>query len=407
MNIVYIHQYFVTPREGGAVRSYHLAKGLVEEGAQVDLITTHNQARYDIQLIDGIRVHYLPVGYRNEFSFYRRLRAFLAFVRQAKRLLKRLNRPDLLYITSTPLTTGLIGLWAKRRLAVPYFFEVRDLWPEAPIQLGLIKNLLLKSFVYRMERRIYEEAMHLVALSPGIRDAIVRTCPGKPVSCIPNFADTVFFQPPDDRLSKHSGSYSLQEPLTISYVGAIGAVNGLGAFLDLANEAQKAGKNWRFVLMGKGGSLLRLKEMASSRSLANVVFRPFGNKREVRDQLAKSDFAYLSFLPLPVLESSSPNKFFDALAMGVPVIINFKGWIADLVKKHDIGVLQGHSLNRTLQKIESFHRESAKWNGASNRARRLAEKQFTKEKAVSSLCKLLLQTDSSEKGANAAYNRIA
>ncbi|MCC5938456.1 MAG: glycosyltransferase family 4 protein [Lunatimonas sp.] len=407
MNIVYVHQYFLTPRQGGAVRSYHLAKGLVDAGAQVDVITAHNQAHYDIQWVDGIRVHYLPVSYKNEYSFIKRVIAFLTFVRQSKRLLQKLARPDLLYITSTPLTTGLIGIWAKRRLAVPFFFEVRDLWPEAPIQMGIVNHPILKSLLYRMERRIYQEAIHLVALSPGIREALVRACPGKAVSYIPNFVDTSFFQTSERSLTDHSDGSLPRKPLTISYVGAIGRVNGLSAFLDLAEEVLKAGKHWRFVLMGKGASLPHLYEVVRAKGLTNVEFRPFGNKRAVREQLARSDFAYLSFLPLPVLESSSPNKFFDALAMGVPIVVNFKGWIADLVQQHEIGVLQGNPLWRTVQQIEALYQHPTEWKSASQQARELAERQFSKEKAVSVLCSLLLQANSPGKMASGAYNRIA
>lgn len=143
MRIIYIHQYFVTPEEGGAVRSYHLAKGMVDAGMDVELITTHPNSQYLQKEIEGIKVHYLPIPYDNNFGFLRRLRAFYAFVHQAKRLIKKLALPDLLYITSTPLTTGLIGLWAKRKLQLPFIFEVRDLWPEAPVQVGVIRNSLL------------------------------------------------------------------------------------------------------------------------------------------------------------------------------------------------------------------------------------------------------------------------
>ena len=119
MKIIYLHQYFRKPAQGGAVRSYHLAKGLVEAGIEVELITAHSGKTYDQRWIDGIKVHYLPVDYDQKFGFVRRILAFLRFVSLSKNLLKKLSRPDLLYITSTPLTTGLIGLWAKKRLALP------------------------------------------------------------------------------------------------------------------------------------------------------------------------------------------------------------------------------------------------------------------------------------------------
>jgi hypothetical protein len=133
MKVIYIHQYFRTPEQGGAVRSYHLAKGLLESGIELEMITAHSGKDYDQRWIEGIKVHYLPVDYDQKFGFLRRVWSFFQFVRLSKKLLKKLSRPDLLYITSTPLTTGWIGLWAKKHLALPYIFEVRDLWPEAPI----------------------------------------------------------------------------------------------------------------------------------------------------------------------------------------------------------------------------------------------------------------------------------
>ncbi|WP_332911049.1 glycosyltransferase [Algoriphagus boritolerans] len=122
MKVIYIHQYFRTPDQGGAVRSYHLAKGLVNAGIDVEMITAHNFPDYDQRWIDGIRVHYLPVKYDQKYGFLKRIRAFWKFVLKARRLIKKLPRPDLLYITSTPLTTGLIGLWAKKTVGFTLYF---------------------------------------------------------------------------------------------------------------------------------------------------------------------------------------------------------------------------------------------------------------------------------------------
>ncbi|MFT5773862.1 MAG: hypothetical protein ACI9ZX_003273, partial [Algoriphagus sp.] len=94
MRIIYIHQYFKTPEEGGAIRSYHLAKGLVQAGHNVELITTGNNPTYDQRWIEGIKVHYLPVEYDQKFSYLKRIWAFLDFVKKSKLLLKKLKRAD-------------------------------------------------------------------------------------------------------------------------------------------------------------------------------------------------------------------------------------------------------------------------------------------------------------------------
>ena len=139
MRILYIHQYFKTPEEGGSIRSYYLAKGLVDAGHEVTMVTAHN-GPYEVKKIDGVAVHYLPVPYDNSFGFAQRLWSFWSFVKLAKKEAKSLPKQDLAYVMTTPLTTGFIATYLKKELNLSYYFEVGDLWPEAPIQMGVIKN---------------------------------------------------------------------------------------------------------------------------------------------------------------------------------------------------------------------------------------------------------------------------
>lgn len=389
MKIIYIHQYFLTPEEGGAIRSYHLAKGMVDTGIEVEMITSHNDPTYDTRLVDGIKVHYLPISYDNNFGFLRRIYSFLGFVRAAKRLIKKLPRPDYLYITSTPLTTGIIGRWAKKKLALPYFFEVRDLWPEAPIQMGVIRNWMVKKFLYRLERQIYQDAFHLVALSPGIGESIERTCPNRSVTIIPNFSDPDFFDPSIVSEKMHIDPIE-SDQITITYAGAIGPVNGLGAFLDLAKKAKDKGLNWKFILMGKGVEVPGILREKQRMGLDNLYVRSFGNKYEVRELLATSDFIYLSFLPHPVLTTSSPNKFFDAIAMGKPIILNFKGWIHEHVVQSDIGIYHEEgNTDIVIEYINKVYRNAALKQAIQQRSRALACSRFSKKQALKTLLGIL------------------
>ena len=385
MRVVYIHQYFRTPEQGGAVRSYHLAKGLVQAGIAVDMITAHDGDSYDQRWIDGIRVHYLPVAYDQSFGFLERIWAFWSFVAKSKKLLRKLPRPDLLYITSTPLTTGWIGLWAKKKMALPYIFEVRDLWPEAPIQVGAIRNPLLKKWLYALERKIYDQALGLVALSPGIASHLQKTSPDRSVALIANFSDLETFFP-KERNQKLAAQLGLSAGLTIAYTGALGQVNAVEELLDLAKMAQGCGKNWNFLIMGAGSHEKTLKFLASEKQLRNVHFIPFGAKEKVNEVLSVADFAWVSFAHLPVLKTNSPNKFFDALAAGKAILVNHKGWVHELVKTHELGIscLPG-KMESAFSKLEELEQNPQQLARMDQNSRKLAETYFSKELAVSRL----------------------
>jgi len=389
MRIIYIHQYFKTPEEGGAVRSYHLAKGLVRAGHDVELITTGNNPTYDQRWIDGIKVHYLPVKYDQKFIYLKRIWAFLDFVKKSKLLLKKLKRPDLLYISSTPLTTGLIGLWAKRKMAIPYVFEVRDLWPKAPIEVGAIRNPLLIRYLQQLEARIYQNAMSLVALSPGIANHLRTISPQSTLHLIPNFSDLEQFQPmpKSDKLLK---KYGLEETFTIAYTGALGKVNAVEELIDLAELAFQRSKNWQFLIMGAGSHREYLAQIAQEKGLENVIFIPFGNKASVNEVLSLADFAWISFAHLPVLKTNSPNKFFDAIAAGKPVIINHKGWVYDLMKANHLGIsCLPSKLDKAFAQLEELADNPEKILKMGGNSRRLATNYFSKELAISRLVYVL------------------
>jgi glycosyltransferase involved in cell wall biosynthesis len=315
-------------------------------------------------------------------------------VNQAKKLILKLERPDLLYITSTPLTTGLLGLWAKKRLAIPYIFEVRDLWPKAPIEVGAIKNPLLIQWLKKLERRIYDQSMSLVALSPGIGSHLRDIAPGKKIALIPNFSDLDRFYPQRKR-GETLQKYKIQNELTIAYTGALGKVNAVDELLDLAMLAQTRNKPWQFLIMGEGSHREMLLKKAEQLKLSNVIFIPFGNKEKVNEVLSISDFAWISFAHLPVLKTNSPNKFFDAIAAGKAILVNHKGWVYDLVKENKLGIsCLPHKLESAFTELENLENHPEKIVHMSRNSRQLAEKYFSKEIAVARLNQVIQPSDS-------------
>ena len=402
-HILYIHQYFKTPQEGGAIRSYYLAKGLVEKGFEVEMLTTHNESIYTKAEIDGIKVHYLPVRYSNEMGFFKRIWSFFKFVRLAKKYAKNIASIDKAYITSTPLTVGLIGLWLKKKRHIPYIFEVRDLWPTAPIELGAIKSAPLKKYLYALEKKIYLGADKIVALSPGMRDWIKKVAPEKEVYMIPNMADCQFFKKElkDPKLTEF---YNAQKPFVITYLGSIGITNHLEYLLDLASECKKRNLNIDFKVVGQGSQLSKIKLEAYLRKLSNVQFIGHQNKEGVRRLLNVTDATYVSFAKIPVLATNSPNKMFDSMASGKLTIVNSNGWTKDLVEQYKCGFYADpENPQEFIEKLKPFLTQKDLLESYKNNSRQIAEKLYSKRLQVEKLSKLLNNENKLKTNENEVY----
>lgn len=336
MKVLILHQYFNTPETGGPLRSYYLAKALVEKGITTSIITTHNGNDFQKKIIEGIEVHYLPIPYSNSFGFFKRISSFLKFVFSIVNEAGQFKEYDVCYAISTPLTIGLAAVWIKWRYKIPYMFEVGDLWPEAPIQVGIIKNPVLKKILYKLERSIYKRSKSIVALSESIKKAIVDKVPGKQVDVISNMADTEYYTP-TAKNPELERKFDVQGKKVLSYIGTFGLANGLEQILDVA-QTVKESSNIHFILCGAGAMRTQLLKTAAQRNLTNVSFLPLQNRVGVKEVLNITDVAFISYQPIPVLETGSPNKYFDALAAGKMIVVNFKGWIKNEIEENACGI---------------------------------------------------------------------
>ncbi len=390
MKIIYLHQYFKTPEEGGPIRSFYLAKGLVDHGIEVEMITAHNKDSKVIKEIYGINVHYLPVHYDNSLNFKQRVITFLKFMYMAIDEAATIKGADLCYATSTPLSIGLAAIKIKEKFSIPYYFEVRDLWPEAPIQMGAIRNPWLLRYTRDMELRIYDQAEKIIALSPGIQDNIVKRVSGKKVVLIPNMSDVNFFEP-QKKNPDFENVFRTKNKFVISYFGAIGKVNHLEYLLDSAGASLEMQLPVKFLVVGDGAEKYRLEKLGRFRNLVNVEFLPFMNKKELRELLNVTDAAYISFANKPILETNSPNKFFDALASGKLVVTNTKGWIRELAEDNQCGFYTDPERPPDfVEKISPFLKDKTKLNRFQQNARKLGEVQFSRQQQVSELINVLM-----------------
>lgn len=378
MKVLILHQHFKTPQTGGAIRSYYLAKALVDKGFEIVVIAAHNERKDKKELLEGITIHYLPVTYDNRFGFNRRVISFLRFLMKAVRAARHYRDADICYAISTPLTTGLAAWMIRRSHHIQYIFEVGDLWPDAPIQMGFLKSGWMQRGAYWMEKMIYRNASAIVALSEPIRDAIVKRTRNVRVHLLPNMADTAFFRP-DEKQAALEEKFDVVGKFVVSYIGALGVANELHFLLDCAAAIQREELPVHFLICGDGAMVKDLKAYSERLALENVTFIPFQNRAGVREVMNVTDANFICYKPVPILETGSPNKYFDGLAGGKLTIINFGGWIRDEIERELCGVyVDPLQPARFLAKIAPFVINKDLLKSYQHAGRMLAERKYSR-----------------------------
>jgi glycosyltransferase involved in cell wall biosynthesis len=407
MHIVYLHQYFSTRQGFSGTRSYEFAQYLVGRGHRVTMVHSGlaNEERLSVPEgrrhtrveIDGIECVPIAAGYANHIPATsmggsRRMIEFMRFARLAGQVGKTLDPPDVVFASHTPLNIGLPAIKLARRFDVPFVFEVRDLWPDALINIGALTNPLGIAYLRRLERKIYRAADHIVALSPGMKAGIVATgIPEDQVTVIPNASDLDLFRPDIDRTPGRQ-RLGLGDRMAAIYFGTMGRANGLEYAIEAARILKKR-ENHRIVIVlhGQGGMRSQLEEMAAD--LDNVIFsNPVRDKREVAELVAGCDVA-LTIYRASQEHTWSPNKMFDSLAAGKPVLVNVPGWLTDTIENDHCGwgVSPEHP-EQLADALEQLEADPAARLEMGRRARQLAEREFAREKLAARLESVLTET---------------
>ena len=348
MHILYFHQHFSTPKGAAGIRSYQMARKLVERGHRVTMICgSYGLGETGLKgdfsngkrqgTVDGIDVIEFDLSYSNKDGFLKRSFLFAKYAMGSLGIALR-EKYDLAFATTTPLTVGIpviAASWLRRK---KYVFEVRDLWPELPREMGVITNPLVLSGLSALEFLSYRNATKLVALSPGIAAGIERRgVEQAQIAMIPNGCDIEIFQ--DTTVERWRPAGVSESDLMAVFSGTHGMANGLDAVLDAAKLLSERGRtDIKIVLIGEGKLKPALVERAKNEKIDNVIFHDAVGKAKLAGLLQSADLGIQSLANVPAFYyGTSPNKFFDYIAAGLPVINNYPGWIADMVTEHDCG----------------------------------------------------------------------
>lgn len=380
MNILYFYQYFATSNGSWGTRVHEFTKEWVKEGHKVTVITSV-YSKSDIsaskfietKYFEGVKVIIINVRIDNRQPFLKRIFSFLAYSLFSSWFALTYTC-DLVIASSGPITVGLPGLIAKYFRGRKLVFEVRDLWPDGAIELGVIKNSLLKKLSLAFEKFCYKSSILVVALSEGMKSEILDKSPKSKVISVTNAANISLFSEPvafPDDAPVQPFQYAI-------YTGNIGEVNNSLWLLEAARILQARGyRDIKILIIGEGQQREQIDQAILEEKLETIIRLGLMPKYKLVPLI---QHAMVSLVPLKgtrVLDTSSPNKFFESLSAGVPVIQNTQGWMKDFLENHKIGFTLSPNEPAQLADLLVYlkdHREILKEMGI--RSMKIAKEEF-------------------------------
>jgi len=399
MRVLYLHQYFNIPKMSGGVRSYDIAQHLIKSEHYVDMVTTSREYVFDNGWCrsneKGINVHWFSLFYSNNLSYIKRLFAFFSFAYHSSKKGSELQC-DIVFATSTPLTIAIPAIYISWKKSIPMVFEVRDLWPEVPIAVGVLKNPIAQYLAKILERFTYSRSVAVIALSQGMKDGIVKSgCDDDKVFVIPNFSNRELFDSGRTGERFRTNRQWLKKSPLLIYTGTFGMINGVSYLVDIAEQLLMLSSDVKILLVGDGREFNRVNSYAKEKNVLNVnlFIEPSVSKIELPEILAAADLASNIVIDVPAVWNNSANKFFDALASGTPVLINGGGWQAELIEKEDAGVVTfGLTLQEAALKIDQFLHDKKRLIRSSLNAKKISKNYFDKDVLVKKVEQVLLNS---------------
>ncbi|MGB7537487.1 MAG: glycosyltransferase family 4 protein [Anaerolineales bacterium] len=404
MHILLIHQVFVRPDDPGGTRHYEMAHRLVHSGHRVTILaspysyqTGQRVTEQDREILEpGLEVVRCRVWGSVNRSFFWRTIGFFSFMLSS--FFEGLAQPeiDLVWGTSPPLPQVFTAWLIARMKRAKFLFEIRDLWPAFAIQLGVLKNPILIRLSLWLESFLYRRADRLVVNSPGFFGHLEsRGAKKEKIVLIRNGVDPAMFDPTSEG-ADFRVRHGLDEKFVALYAGAHGLSNDLSVLLEAA-ELLKGDPRIRFLLVGDGKEKPNLVLHATERNLDNVLFLPPVAKHDMAEVLAASDCGIAILKPIPLYGTTFPNKVFDYMAAGRPVVLAIDGVIRKVVEEAHAGVAVPPGNARALaDAVRSLADDPSAARKMGARGRSIVERDFSREEQAREMERLMREMLSSK-----------
>ncbi|MFC1737360.1 glycosyltransferase family 4 protein [Candidatus Hydrogenedentota bacterium] len=401
MRVCYLHQYFLADKEAGAARSFSFVRRLADRGHQVTVITgginymtgkVHPSVKGKLMsrtFADGFTICRINPVLPHKKNYFLRALGFLTFSLGAVPAGLLSGKHDVVFATSTPLTIGIPGWFLSRAWRVPFVFDLRDIWPEFAVAFGVLKRGLIVNLAGKLEKFLYRAAHKLTTVSEGLRTFLISkgVAPEK-IEVLRHGADCELFIPGEGREAiRHK--YGWEGKFVCLYLGAHGKVNSLDTLVDAA-EILRDDEKIVLPFLGDG----KLRDLyigrAQEKGLKNTVFIPSVPLTEVPQYLAAADLFLISTRYTPITGYPCYNKFYDYLAAGRPIIVNFEGEMQRMLEESDAGAgIEPESPEAFAEIIRELASKPEKVLEMGKNARKLAEIDMNRNDAADKFVKVL------------------
>ena len=339
MHVAAFLQYYHTPDCPTAARPYALVERLARDH-DVTVVTTRawepkRQTHRVPWVPPGAELVRFDVPYDNTMTPRQRLGAFLRYAVRAAGYGLQMPRPDIILGSSTPLTAAAAAAAVATLRGVPWIFEVRDLWPDFPIQMGAIPWPAAQHALYGLEFALYRSAAQVVTLSPAMEQHVRAGAPSASVHTNMYGADLERVDAiSGDDLDTLRQKFGLDRRFLVLYAGSFGRANAIPTLLDAARRLSDR-SDVRVAFAGSGHHADRVE--AAARDHPHIRRLPPLPYPQALALFRLADVSLVSFRDRPILSTNAPAKFFDSCAAGTPVVVTNPGWITRFVKRHGCG----------------------------------------------------------------------
>ena len=424
MRILFITQYFAPETEIGGIRILEIASRLQAMGHEIAILTglpnypsgrlfeTYRRKAWRgtwTETVNGLKVTRVPLFPSHDKQTLPRLLNYFSFLFTSAARSLFMNRPDVVVCTSPPLTVGIAAWLAAKRFGVPFLLEIRDLWPEAAIELGYLKNPRVRKAAYALESFLYARASKIISVSEGMReDLLKRAVPASRCEVISNGVDVQLFRPGQAGASSSRVVGELQRNGNVVgvYLGTISTYHGVDCMLALLEKLQEEPRI-QIVFAAGGSARGDLERQVKARGLANATFLPAPPRKEMPSVLCAADFCLAFVKPGPFSRWLLSSKVFMYMSCARPVFAAAVGETARVIQEAQAGIVEDASpegIERLARSIARVGRGLEIEHMGAN-GRRYAEHYCSWEALAASYQRVLESVHSSGRGLRIASSR--